>query len=98
MVRPGAGRAGRRPATRLALRRRAGGYVWMSAVLEAVPDALRLLDTHDLFGDRHLAAHALGVDPSWFFTTVAEEARASTAPTSCWRSRRRRRRCCAPAR
>ncbi|MBC4018922.1 glycosyltransferase [Siccirubricoccus deserti] len=50
-------------------------YVWMSAVLEAVPDALRLLDTHDLFGDRHLAAHALGVDPSWFFTTVAEEAR-----------------------
>jgi hypothetical protein len=50
-------------------------YVWMSAVLEAVPDTFRILDTHDLFGDRHLAARALGIDPSWFFTTVAEEGR-----------------------
>jgi hypothetical protein len=50
-------------------------YVWMSAVLEAVPDALRILDTHDVFGGRHLAARSLGIDPSWFFTTVAEEAR-----------------------
>jgi hypothetical protein len=50
-------------------------YVWMSAVLEAVPDTFRILDTHDLFGDRHRAAQALGIDPSWFFTTVAEEGR-----------------------
>jgi hypothetical protein len=50
-------------------------YVWMSRVLEAVPDACRILDTHDLFGDRHLVARAAGIDPSWFFTTAAEEGR-----------------------
>ena len=50
-------------------------YVWMSRVLEAAPDALRIVDTHDLFGDRHLVARAAGIDPSWFFTTVAEEGR-----------------------
>ncbi|WP_149535536.1 glycosyltransferase [Siccirubricoccus phaeus] len=50
-------------------------YVWMSAVLEAVPGCFRILDTHDLFGDRHLAARALGIDPSWFFTSAAEEGR-----------------------
>jgi hypothetical protein len=50
-------------------------YVWMSRVLEAVPDACRIIDTHDLFADRHLVARAAGIDPSWFFTTVAEEGR-----------------------
>lgn len=51
-------------------------YVWMSRVLEGIAGAaLRVLDTHDLFGDRHLAAHAEGLDPSWFFTTREEEAR-----------------------
>ncbi|MEN0075613.1 MAG: glycosyltransferase [Paracraurococcus sp.] len=50
-------------------------YVWMSRVLEAVPDAFRIIDTHDLFGDRHLVALAAGIDPSWFFTTIAEEGR-----------------------
>ncbi|TCZ66880.1 glycosyltransferase family protein [Roseicella aquatilis] len=50
-------------------------YVWMSRVLEAVPDAFRIIDTHDLFGDRHLVALEAGIDPSWFFTTVAEEGR-----------------------
>jgi polysaccharide biosynthesis protein PslH len=50
-------------------------YVWMSRVLEGVQGALRLIDTHDLFGDRHLVARAEGLDPSWFFTTRAEEAR-----------------------
>jgi hypothetical protein len=50
-------------------------YVWMSRVLEAVPDACRIIDTHDLFGDRHLVAQAAGIDPSWFFTTAAEEGR-----------------------
>ncbi|MDO9706833.1 glycosyltransferase family protein [Paracraurococcus lichenis] len=64
-----------------ALHRRAGydavlvNYVWMSRVLEAVPGTFRLIDTHDLFGDRHLVARAAGIDPSWFFTTVAEEGR-----------------------
>src|SRR3712207_2539976 len=50
-------------------------YVWMSRVLEGVEGALRVLDTHDLFGDRHLAAREQGLDPSWFFTTREEEAR-----------------------
>ena len=45
-------------------------YVWMSRVLEGIGGgALRVLDTHDLFGDRHLAAREQGLDPSWFFTT-----------------------------
>lgn len=50
-------------------------YVWMSRVLEAMPGALRIIDTHDLFGDRHLVALDAGIDPSWYFTTVAEEGR-----------------------
>ncbi len=51
-------------------------YIWMSRALEGVEGgALRVLDTHDLFGDRHLAARAQGLDPSWFFTTREEEAR-----------------------
>lgn len=50
-------------------------YVWMSRALEGAEGALRVLDTHDLFGDRHLAAREQGLDPSWFFTTREEEAR-----------------------
>src|SRR3712207_7614107 len=52
-------------------------YVWMSRALEGVDGggALRVLDTHDLFGDRHMAAREQGLDPSWFFTTREEEAR-----------------------
>ena len=51
-------------------------YVWMSRALEGVGGgALRVLDTHDLFGDRHLVAREQGLDPSWFFTTREEEAR-----------------------
>ncbi len=69
-------------AERVAALQRAGrydavvaNYVWMSRVLEGVTGALRVIDTHDLFGDRHLVARAQGLDPSWFFTTQAEEAR-----------------------
>jgi hypothetical protein len=50
-------------------------YVWLSRVLEAVPGALRVLDMHDLFGDRHLVARRDGLLPSWYFTSIAEEAR-----------------------
>lgn len=51
-------------------------YVWMSRVLDGVGDgALKVIDTHDLFGGRHLVARAEGLDPSWFFTTRDEEAR-----------------------
>jgi polysaccharide biosynthesis protein PslH len=51
-------------------------YVWMSRALTGIDDgALRIIDAHDVFGGRHLRARAEGIDPSWFFTTEAEEAR-----------------------
>lgn len=50
-------------------------YVWLSACLEAVDRPLRLLDTHDLFGNRAQLAVASGLEPSWYFTSVEEEAR-----------------------
>ncbi len=49
-------------------------YVWLSRALLAAPGALRVLDTHDLFGDRHLVAQRDGLLPSWYFTSIAEEA------------------------
>ena len=50
-------------------------YVWLSRVLEAVSGPLRVLDTHDLFGDRHMVARRDGLLPSWYFTSTADEAR-----------------------
>lgn len=50
-------------------------YVWMSACLEAVHGPLKILDTHDLFGDRHNLSLAAGMEPNWFFTTKSEETR-----------------------
>lgn len=54
-------------------------YVWMSRVLDRAalppPEVLRILDAHDVFGGRHRLAQEGGLDPSWFFTTEAEEAR-----------------------
>lgn len=50
-------------------------YVWCSRALEAVPDGvLKVLDTHDVFGDRHLVARAAGLEPTWFYTSKAMEA------------------------
>jgi len=49
-------------------------YTWMSAVLEAVPGAFRVLDTHDLVGGRAGEAARLGLAPSWYWTGLAEEA------------------------
>lgn len=50
-------------------------YVWQSGVLEHVPGALRVLDTHDLFGGRAQVAAQDGIAPNWYFTSIAEEAR-----------------------
>jgi Glycosyl transferases group 1 len=50
-------------------------YVWMSRVLVDLDGILRIIDTHDLFGDRHLVCKAAGLEPRWFFTTAAEESR-----------------------
>jgi glycosyltransferase involved in cell wall biosynthesis len=45
-------------------------YVWFSKVLEAVPDDVyKVIDTHDVFGDRHIVAKEAGLEPVWFYTT-----------------------------
>lgn len=50
-------------------------YVWLSGCLEGVHDSLRILDTHDVFGDRASIALEAGMEPSWFFTSREDEAR-----------------------
>ena len=51
-------------------------YVWFSGVLDAFgPGVIKVLDTHDVFGDRHLRFLQAGLTPEWFWTTQAEEAR-----------------------
>ncbi len=50
-------------------------YVWCSRVLEVVPEGvLKVIDTHDVFGDRHLVARAAGLEPVWFYTSKELEA------------------------
>ncbi len=49
-------------------------YVWLSKAFEGAGNALRILDTHDLFGSRHKVAYESGLTPHWFFTTDAQEA------------------------
>lgn len=45
-------------------------YVWFSKVLESVPESVvKIIDTHDVFGDRHLVAKAAGLEPVWFYTS-----------------------------
>lgn len=48
-------------------------YVWMSKVLDRIDGPLKLIDTHDLFGDRQRVAQAAGIEPRWFFTSPREE-------------------------
>lgn len=48
-------------------------YVWLSRVLEAVDNAVKVIDTHDIFGGRADLALTSGVEPSWFFTSPQEE-------------------------
>jgi hypothetical protein len=51
-------------------------YVWFSAVLDELPaNVLKVIDTHDVFGDRHLRFTELGMRPEWFYTTIDEERR-----------------------
>ncbi len=50
-------------------------YVWFSKVLDVVPDSTqRVIDTHDVFGDRHIVAKEAGLEPVWFYTTKELEA------------------------
>ncbi|MCR0982464.1 glycosyltransferase family 4 protein [Roseomonas populi] len=51
-------------------------YVFLSRALELFPPGtLRVLDTHDVFADRHLRLRALGLPVGFFHTTREEEAR-----------------------
>ncbi len=49
-------------------------YVFYSRILNLFgPDVVKVLDTHDVFGDRHLHLKKVGLQPSFFYTSVAEE-------------------------
>lgn len=51
-------------------------YVWFSGVLESLPnDLTKIIDTHDVFGDRHLRSVAAGMRPEWYYTSQEEELR-----------------------
>lgn len=51
-------------------------YVFFSKALEAFPDrTLKIVDTHDVFSDRHKLFLREGREPQWYSTTPAEEAR-----------------------
>lgn len=51
-------------------------YVFLSRALELFPaGTLKLLDTHDVFADRHRRLEALGLPVGFFHTTPEEEAR-----------------------
>jgi len=51
-------------------------YVFLSRALELFPaSALKVLDTHDVFADRHRRLEALGLPVGFFHTTAEEEAR-----------------------
>lgn len=50
-------------------------YVWFSKVLDAIPEqTYKVIDTHDVFGDRHIVAKEAGLEPVWFYTTKELEA------------------------
>jgi len=49
-------------------------YVWFSRWLIDVPaDIPKLIDTHDIFADRHARLQSDGIAPSWYSTTAEEE-------------------------
>ncbi len=48
-------------------------YVWMSRVLVDLDIPCKVIDTHDLFSDRHKMLEENDLDPRWFFTSVDEE-------------------------
>ncbi|QRM35612.1 glycosyltransferase [Microvirga sp. VF16] len=50
-------------------------YVWLSKVLEGLVDCVKVIDTHDIFGGRREVFLEQRLEPRWFFTTEAEEAK-----------------------
>ncbi len=52
-------------------------YVFLSGAFQCFgPETLKVLDTHDIFGNRHRLYQQNGMVPQWFYTTVAEEKKA----------------------
>lgn len=52
-------------------------YVFFSKALECFPSSvLKIIDTHDIFSDRHKLYLNKGVKPQWFSTTRKEEKKA----------------------
>ena len=49
-------------------------YVFLSAALTYFPNSIRLIDTHDIFTDRHKKLDAIGLGRSFFYTTLEQEA------------------------
>ena len=50
-------------------------YVWFSAWLKHMPDdGLKVIDTHDVFGNRHKALELANTKPAWFYTSPEQEA------------------------
>jgi hypothetical protein len=49
-------------------------YVWYSPLLEQFgSDVVKVLDTHDIFGERRQKYTAAGMKPQWFSTSYADE-------------------------
>lgn len=48
-------------------------YVWMSRVLLGLDIPCKVIDSHDLFSDRHKILEQNNLDPRWFFTSSDEE-------------------------
>ena len=52
-------------------------YVFLSKVFECFgPDTLKILDTHDIVGNRHRLYQKNDIAPQWFYTSVAQEKKA----------------------
>src|SRR5262249_4811692 len=51
-------------------------YVFLSRLLEAFgPEVYKVIDTHDVFANRHRMLQRQGGKPEWFSTTLSEENR-----------------------
>ena len=49
-------------------------YIWYSPLFHQFGnDVLKVLDTHDMFGERRAKYLAVGMQPQWFSTSYAEE-------------------------
>ncbi|MGD9616885.1 MAG: glycosyltransferase [Alphaproteobacteria bacterium] len=51
-------------------------YVWMSAACLSLDQAtFKIIDTHDVFGERQYLLQRQKIPPAWFFTSAAQESR-----------------------